>query len=74
MLEYQKQMEYKENLLKDLFREHLDIYSGMEAAESSTGYRNKVFMPVGSAGYGIYARYSHEIVAHNQLPKPSPNF
>lgn len=74
MLEYQKQMEYKENLLKDLFREHLDIYSGMEAAESSTGYRNKVFMPVGSAGYGIYARYSHEIVAHTNCQNHPPIF
>ena len=74
MLDYPTQLNYKENLLKELFRGHTDVFGGMQASRSSLTYRNKVFMPVGEEGYGIFARYSHKIVSHQKCQNHPPVF
>jgi 23S rRNA (uracil1939-C5)-methyltransferase len=74
MLDYPTQLQYKDILLKDLFKEHSAVFSGMEASEQKEGYRNKVYMPVGPDGYGIYARYSHAIVPHERCHNHPPIF
>lgn len=74
MLDYPTQLQYKEILLKNLFQEHETVFNGMEASEQTEGYRNKVYMPVGPEGYGIYARYSHSIVPHESCHNHPPIF
>jgi 23S rRNA (uracil1939-C5)-methyltransferase len=74
MLDYPTQLQYKDMLLRDLFKDHLEVYSGMEASELQRNYRNKVFMPVGAESYGIYARYSHSIVKHESCLNHPPVF
>lgn len=64
MASYPKQLEYKDMLIRELFHEHQDKMLEFEASPSQTEYRNKVFMPYGREGYGIFASYSHEIVTH----------
>lgn len=74
MLDYHTQLQYKDILLRELFKDQLDVYGGMEASELDRNYRNKVFMPVGLQSYGIYARYSHSIVPHERCLNHPPVF
>jgi 23S rRNA (uracil1939-C5)-methyltransferase len=65
MLDYATQLSYKETLIRELFKEHTAIFSGITPSPRQYHYRNKVYMPVGKElCYGIYARYSHQIVEH----------
>lgn len=66
MASYAKQIEYKDMLIRELFAKHSDRILDFEPSLPSRNYRNKVFMPYGNEGYGIYARYSHEIVRHER--------
>ncbi|MDY0298415.1 MAG: 23S rRNA (uracil(1939)-C(5))-methyltransferase RlmD [Candidatus Cloacimonadaceae bacterium] len=74
MLDYPTQLRYKKMLLQELFKEHLTVFNGIEQSELKKHYRNKVFMPVAKDGYGIYARYSHSIVRHEQCQNHPPVF
>ncbi|MDD2544642.1 MAG: 23S rRNA (uracil(1939)-C(5))-methyltransferase RlmD [Candidatus Cloacimonetes bacterium] len=76
MVDYPTQLEYKNALVKDLFKHQhaeTEIYQ-IVASESQQHYRNKVFMPVGEEHYGIYARYSHQIIAHQACQNHPPIF
>jgi 23S rRNA (uracil1939-C5)-methyltransferase len=66
MVDYPTQLAYKDSLVQELFRQYLpdtELYP-IVPSEKPLHYRNKAFMPVGSEHYGIYARYSHDIVPH----------
>ena len=76
MLDYPTQLKYKDALVQDLFKQYLpdtEIYTTV-ASPSAHNYRNKVFMPVGKEHYGIYARYSHEIIPHKVCRNHPPIF
>lgn len=72
MLPYEKQVEYKSELLRELFSSFLepDLILPFTPSPQARNYRNKVFMPVGTDAQtgslmcGIYAPWSHEIVPH----------
>lgn len=66
MASYPKQLEYKDMLIRELFKDHQEKILDFEPSPLETGYRNKVFMPYGKEGYGIFARYSHEIITHQR--------
>ncbi|MCB5252380.1 MAG: 23S rRNA (uracil(1939)-C(5))-methyltransferase RlmD [Synergistaceae bacterium] len=66
MVDYPTQTTWKDTLVQELFKHYqpeTEIYP-IVPADKPYHYRNKVFMPVGEDNYGIYARYSHEIVPH----------
>jgi len=71
-LPYTKQVEYKSELLRELFSTFLEPDQILPFTPSplSRHYRNKVFMPVGTDAKtgelicGIYSPWSHEIVPH----------
>lgn len=82
MLPYARQVEYKAELISELFGTFLDkelIYSTV-ASPKPTHYRNKVFMPVssgetkGTLQYGIYARWTHQLVPHQVCLNHPPLF
>ena len=82
MLPYAKQVEYKAKLISELFGSFLDkeiIYPTV-GSPKPTHYRNKVFMPVssdpktGKLCYGIYARWTHQIVPHQACQNHPPLF
>lgn len=69
MLKYEKQIEYKDNMLKEMFfhmcKEDISgIYEGINKAENPYHYRNKVAKPFfkkdGKILVGFYKRKSHE--------------
>ncbi|MCB5251766.1 MAG: 23S rRNA (uracil(1939)-C(5))-methyltransferase RlmD [Candidatus Cloacimonadaceae bacterium] len=75
MLDYPVQLQYKEQLIRELFKDHEDLISGCAASGSQYHYRNKVYMPVGEGlSYGIFARYSHNIVPHRACRNHPPVF
>lgn len=75
MLSYSKQLEYKKQLLGELFQDYpkLEI-APIAASPQIRHYRNKVYLPVGERHYGIYARRSHDIVAHERCQNHPPLF
>ncbi|MDD3535886.1 MAG: 23S rRNA (uracil(1939)-C(5))-methyltransferase RlmD [Candidatus Cloacimonetes bacterium] len=75
MLEYPKQLEYKSQLLSELFKDYPQIeIAPIIASPQPRHYRNKVFLPVGKANYGIYAKRSHEIIPHQACQNHPPIF
>jgi len=65
MLDYPTQLKYKEQLMRELFHDYDSLISGCTPSVKQFHYRNKVYMPVGEGlNYGIFARYSHQIVPH----------
>ncbi|MCD8480570.1 MAG: 23S rRNA (uracil(1939)-C(5))-methyltransferase RlmD [Candidatus Cloacimonetes bacterium] len=76
MVDYPTQIAYKDSLVQELFKQYLpatEIYPTL-ASDKPYHYRNKVFMPVGEDHYGIYARYSHDIVPHKACRNHPPIF
>ena len=69
-IDYPTQLKYKTDLLRELLRPlapELEIPATTPSPEIRH-YRNKAFMPVGAGekglSFGIYARWSHQIVPH----------
>ncbi|MDD4099577.1 MAG: 23S rRNA (uracil(1939)-C(5))-methyltransferase RlmD [Candidatus Cloacimonetes bacterium] len=76
MVDYPTQLQYKDQLINELFRQyqpHTEIFP-IVGSEKPYHYRNKVFMPVGAEHYGIFARYSHEIIPHTACRNHPPIF
>ncbi len=82
MLKYSEQLKQKNQLLLELFSPFIDkalIYFPAPAPQIKH-YRNKVFMPVGKniqtgkITFGMYARYSHQIVEHITCENHPPIF
>ena len=80
MLDYQAQLEAKTALIRELFHPlapGLDI-PGVVASPLQANYRNKTFMPVGPGdgglSFGIFARWSHQIVPHRRCHLHPPLF
>lgn len=76
MVDYPTQIAYKDMLIQGLFKHHLpeeQIYATVPS-EQAMHYRNKVYMPVGQDHYGIYARYSHQIIKHERCLNHPPIF
>ena len=76
MVDYPTQTAYKDLLVQDLFKQYqpeTELYA-IVPSDQSQHYRNKVFMPVGKDHYGIYARYSHDIVLHTACRNHPPIF
>ena len=73
MFSYETQLQQKQQLLLELFRPFIDegLILYPVASVKITNYRNKVYMPVGKdfrtgkIYYGMYARFSHQIVKHD---------
>ncbi|WP_156286158.1 23S rRNA (uracil(1939)-C(5))-methyltransferase RlmD [Oceanivirga salmonicida] len=66
MLKYEKQLEYKTMMLKELFKFDItNIYDGIIGADNDKNYRNKVaepfFIENGKINTGFYDRKSHDI-------------
>lgn len=75
MLDYPTQLKYKEQLIRELFQDHEALISGCTPSPAQFHYRNKVYMPVGEGlSYGIFARYSHQIVPHTACRNHPPIF
>ena len=75
MLDYPTQLRYKEQLMRELFHDYDHLISGCTPSVKQFHYRNKVYMPVGEGlNYGIFARYSHEIVPHQACRNHPPVF
>lgn len=82
MLPYPKQVEYKAGLINELFGALIDverIYPTV-ASPKEKHYRNKVFLPVstnartGKLQFGIYARWTHQIIPHQACQNHPPLF
>ncbi|MDD4308769.1 MAG: 23S rRNA (uracil(1939)-C(5))-methyltransferase RlmD [Candidatus Cloacimonetes bacterium] len=82
MLSYDEQVKQKYELVKSLFLPFIDsekVYPTISSPQP-VHYRNKVFMPVGegkgkrSLQYGIFARWSHQIVPHTACKNHPPVF
>ena len=82
MLKYSEQLKQKNQLLLELFSPFIDkdvIYFPAPSPQIKH-YRNKVFMPVGKnyqtgkITYGMFARFSHQIVEHNTCENHPPIF
>ncbi|MDY0325748.1 MAG: 23S rRNA (uracil(1939)-C(5))-methyltransferase RlmD [Candidatus Cloacimonadaceae bacterium] len=75
MLDYPTQLRYKEQLMRELFHNYDHLISGCTPSVKQFHYRNKVYMPVGEElSYGIFARYSHQIVPHQACRNHPPVF
>jgi len=80
MLPYQKQLQHKTLLLRELMRHQMpqELIQPMLAAPASDHYRSKTFLPVGrdAAGLisGIFERWSHTIVPHQSCRIHPPVF
>ncbi|MDP2172623.1 MAG: 23S rRNA (uracil(1939)-C(5))-methyltransferase RlmD [Candidatus Cloacimonadaceae bacterium] len=80
MADYTHQLKWKNSLLREVFEPFIaaDKIADIIPSPKEKHYRNKVFMPVGkSAGgmeYGIFARFSHHIVSHNECQIHPPVF
>lgn len=75
MLDYPTQLSYKEHLIRELFQDYEALISDCTPSGSQYHYRNKVYMPVGEGlSYGIFARYSHQIVPHQACRNHPPVF
>ncbi len=71
MLKYEKQLEYKTKMLKELFKEDIsNVYDGIIESKNYTNYRNKVaepfFLENGKINTGFYERKSHSIFSANE--------
>ncbi len=71
-LDYPTQLKYKTELLRELLQPlapELEIPATLPSPDTRH-YRNKAFMPVGAGpgglSFGIYARWSHQIVPHEE--------
>ena len=82
MLSYPEQIKQKYELIKSLFLPFIEadkIYPTCSSPQP-LHYRNKVFMPVGAGShknamhYGIFARWSHQIVPHVSCQNHPPVF
>lgn len=82
MLNYEEQVAQKNVLINSLFAPFIPaekIHPTLASPKPSQ-YRNKVFMPVGKdpetgkLRYGIFARWSHQIVPHNACQNHPPVF
>lgn len=82
MLKYSEQLKQKNQLLLELFSPFIDkdvIYFPAPSPQIKH-YRNKVFMPVGKnyqtgkITYGMFARFSHQIVEHDTCENHPPIF
>lgn len=82
MLKYSEQLKQKNQLLLELFSPFIDkalIYFPAPSPQIKH-YRNKVFMPVGKniqtgkITFGMYARFSHQIVEHITCENHPPIF
>lgn len=79
-IDYPTQLQYKTDLLRELFQPlvpELEIPATLPCKDNRH-YRNKAFMPV-SAGpngliFGIYARWSHQVVPHEECQLHPPIF
>jgi len=76
MVDYATQTAWKDILVRELFQNSMDTGTIFPIIPSPLPrhYRNKVFMPVGAAGYGIFAPWSHEIVPHANCQNHPPVF
>jgi len=75
MLDYPTQLQYKEQLIHELFRDHEALIGSCTPSGKQYHYRNKVYMPVGAElSYGIFARYSHQIIPHQACRNHPPVF
>jgi 23S rRNA (uracil1939-C5)-methyltransferase len=75
MLDYPTQLKYKHNLVQELFREQSIEVDPVIPSPQENHYRNKVYMPVGEGySYGMFARYSHQIVEHETCLNHPPIF
>ena len=79
-IDYPIQLKYKGDLLCELLQPlapELDIPMTI-ASPDTRHYRNKAFMPVGAGAgglsFGIYARWSHQIVPHESCQLHPPVF
>ncbi len=79
-LDYATQLKYKTCLIRELFNSLAPELVIPETVPSpvTQHYRNKAFMPVGEADgkliHGIYARWSHHIVPHEDCHLHPPIF
>lgn len=82
MLAYAEQVAQKHELIKGLFLPFVPDYRihPTLASPQPKHYRNKVFMPVGrnpetgKLRYGIFARWSHQVVPHTACENHPPVF
>jgi len=75
MLDYPTQLSYKHSLMQELFKDEGVTLDPCIPSKQEKHYRNKVYMPVGGDyQYGIFARYSHQIVEHRQCQNHPPIF
>ncbi len=71
MLKYEKQLEYKTMMLKELFKFDIsNVYEGILGADNDKNYRNKVaepfFIDNGKINTGFFDRKSHNIFSTNE--------
>nr|MDK2850829.1 rRNA (uracil1939-C5)-methyltransferase [Candidatus Cloacimonadota bacterium] len=75
MLDYPTQLKHKHDLIQDLFKEYISEVESVIPSTNQYHYRNKVYMPVGQDyRYGMFARYSHQIVEHKTCMNHPPIF
>ena len=79
-LDYPTQLRYKTELVRELFQ---SLAPGLTVSQTIPSpqishYRNKAFLPVGAGesglSFGIYARWSHQIVPHQECQLHPPLF
>lgn len=76
MVDYPTQLSWKSTLISELFQNICPPENIAPTMPSplQNHYRNKVYMPVNSQGYGIFARYSHKIIHHTACKNHPPIF
>lgn len=80
MLDYPFQLAAKTELLRELLQPLAPeiTIKGTIASPTPVNYRNKAFLPVGGNAdglyYGIYARWSHQIIQHQRCQLHPPLF
>ncbi|MDN5354919.1 MAG: rRNA (uracil1939-C5)-methyltransferase [Candidatus Cloacimonadota bacterium] len=79
-ISYSKQLNFKQKIVEEIFRnDAVEKIENIEASENEFAYRNKVFMPVqqdpnGKPKLGIFAKNTHEVIAHKNCKLQPPIF
>lgn len=76
MVDYDTQTAWKDALVQELFQSSIapENIAPIIPSPLPRHYRNKVYMPMGNEGYGIFAPWSHEIVTHTACMNHPPIF
>ena len=80
MADYATQLRYKDTIIRGIFEPFVDSAAirPTSASPEQYHYRNKAFMPVSNIGgelcYGIFERFSHKVVSHQDCKIQSSAF